>query len=636
MIKDIQMENDSITPNSREIAVLREHFPTCFKDDGSFDIERFKEFLSDKVHTTHEGYELKFLGKNYARLLASLNTTTVIVPDEVHNSQPENAGSENIYISGDNLDGLKHLLKSYARKVKCIYIDPPYNTGSDGFVYNDNFSFTAEGLSERLSISEEQAQRILDLTKRGSASHSAWLMFMYPRLQLARDLLSDDGVIIISIDDNEQPNLRLMCNDIFGEQEHLVTMARRKKSGGGSAADQFVIEHDYVCVYCRRKAAAGKLFTPFTEEYLRRYSEQDADGLYFWDTMERSYTKTRPYKIEAPDGSLLEGKWFRSEKRFLSDKAKGEVRIIKRTDGKWTVQFKQRLPKGKKMRSLLANKEFKSHSDDLEALGMEGAFSFPKTVYLIKHLLQIIESGNVVIDFFSGSATTAQAVMELNHDRLENGEEQQLAYLMVQIDDDLDKRLLTATGDAKTEVEKAIGLLDEINKPHTLDQIGIERIKRAAKAIREANPDTAADLGFKHFTLAEPTAETLDKLEAFDPENSGFIDNNLLVEFGVPTLLATWLVRDGYGFTAPVQELDFAGYKAYYIDKHLYLIEPSLSAAAVTAIVEKFETDGSFNPTNVVLFGYSFMWTERETLQTNLKRMSATDRNLAVNFDVRY
>jgi adenine-specific DNA-methyltransferase len=237
MIKDIMNANDSATPNSQEIAVLKENFPSCFKADGSFDIERFKEFLSDKIAVTGEGYELKFLGKNYARLLASIDTTTVVVPDEEHNLKPENMNSENIYISGDNLDGLKHLLKSYSRKVKLIYIDPPYNTGTDGFVYNDSFNFTIEELSEKLSISEEQAKRILNLTKRGSASHSAWLMFMYSRLLLARDLLSDDGLIFISIDDNENHNLKLLCDDVFGEDNFRNQIAIRR--GAKSVQAQF-------------------------------------------------------------------------------------------------------------------------------------------------------------------------------------------------------------------------------------------------------------------------------------------------------------------------------------------------------------------------------------------------------------
>lgn len=164
MIKDIISANEGVTLNGKEMSVLRENFPACFRADGSFDITRFSEFLKDKIDISHEGYELKFLGKNYAKMLASLDTETVIVPDEAHNSLPENINSENVYISGDNLDGLKHLLKSYAGQVKCIYIDPPYNTGSDGFVYNDKFNFTVEELVEKLSIDEEQAQRILDLT----------------------------------------------------------------------------------------------------------------------------------------------------------------------------------------------------------------------------------------------------------------------------------------------------------------------------------------------------------------------------------------------------------------------------------------------------------------------------------------
>jgi type III restriction enzyme/adenine-specific DNA-methyltransferase len=202
MIKDISRNNENVSINDKEIAILKEHFPSCFKNDGSFCLERFKEELKDKVDIVHEGYELKFLGKSYAKLLASLDTTTVISPNQAHNNLPENKDSENIYISGDNLDGLKHLLKSYAKSVKCIYIDPPYNTGSDGFVYKDNFNFTVDELQDKLSVDETQAKRILDLTKRNSASHSAWLLFMYSRLQLAKDLLTNDGVIFISIDDN--------------------------------------------------------------------------------------------------------------------------------------------------------------------------------------------------------------------------------------------------------------------------------------------------------------------------------------------------------------------------------------------------------------------------------------------------
>lgn len=251
MIKDIIEANEQITPNCKEMAVLKENFPSCFPSDGSFDIKRFAEFLHDKINISHEGYELKFLGKNYAKMLASLDTETVIVPDEEHNSKPENINSGNVYISGDNLDGLKHLLKSYSGEIKCIYIDPPYNTGTDGFVYYDKFGFTVEALTERLSIDEEQAQHILELTNRGSSSHSAWLMFMYPRLQLARDLLDQDGVIFISIDDNECYNLKLLCDDVFNETNFVAELVWEKKKKGSYLADSITNIKEYVLVYAK-------------------------------------------------------------------------------------------------------------------------------------------------------------------------------------------------------------------------------------------------------------------------------------------------------------------------------------------------------------------------------------------------
>ena len=217
MILNIADQNEKVTPVSREMEGLREYFPQCFNSKGEFDIEKFSEAIQPQVDVTREGRSYDFLGKSYARMLSSLDTTTVIHPDVEHNSKPENANSENIYISGDNLDALHHLIKSYAGQVKCIYIDPPYNTGTDGFVYNDKFKFTAEELEKKLSISLDEAEKIIAMTSGHRASHAAWLTFMMPRLQLARDLMSKDGVIFISIDDNEQAYLKQLCDNIFGE-----------------------------------------------------------------------------------------------------------------------------------------------------------------------------------------------------------------------------------------------------------------------------------------------------------------------------------------------------------------------------------------------------------------------------------
>ncbi|MEK4031462.1 site-specific DNA-methyltransferase [Pseudobacillus sp. FSL P4-0506] len=634
MIKDIMNANDSATPNSREMAVLKENFPSCFKADGSFDIERFKEFLSDKIVVTGEGYELKFLGKNYARLLASIDTTTVVVPDEEHNLKPENMNSENIYISGDNLDGLKHLLKSYSRKVKLIYIDPPYNTGTDGFVYNDSFNFTIEELSEKLSISEEQAKRILDLTKRGSASHSAWLMFMYSRLLLARDLLSDDGLIFISIDDNENHNLKLLCDDVFGEDNFRNQIAIRR--GAKSVQAQFETwdklgqSVEYLLFYSRNSSyrfpKQMKLLDDMrqgswnnhwrgTDRPTMRYplfGITPESGQWRWGK-ERSYLAIENYKkmlndIGVDEKSITQeqiDEWYSNQDDDcdllrLSDSGKPE-HYIPPTD------------------STLLNTSWMDllvgSSSEIKRLFGKTVFDTAKLTAMLQRVIAFADNDAIILDFFSGSTSTAHAVMALN---AEDGGTRK--YIMVQI----------------PEKVKEGSIADKCGYS-TIDQIGMDRIKQAAKAIKTDYPDTTADLGFKHYTLVEPASDTLDKIEKFDPtENKLFADKDILSDFGKPTVLATWLVRDGYGLTADAEELNFAGYNGYYIGKHLYLIDPELSNKAIEAIVVKYETDGSFNPENVVLFGYSFTWTEMEALKINLKRLKDTEKNLRINFDIRY
>ncbi len=181
MIRDAHEANATATPADFELARLHAALPEYFGENGDFMLDRLQEALSSAdVSMTREGYELKFLGKSYAKYLTSTRTETVVVPDLEHNAEATNAESENLYIVGDNLDALKHLLGSYAGKVKCIYIDPPYNTGSDGFVYVDDFGFTAKDLVEKVGLDEDEAERVMAL--QGKSSHSAWLTFMYPRL----------------------------------------------------------------------------------------------------------------------------------------------------------------------------------------------------------------------------------------------------------------------------------------------------------------------------------------------------------------------------------------------------------------------------------------------------------------------
>ena len=626
--------NAGAAAGQREMDVLRKYFPQCFSVDGEFDIEAFKAALPGGTTLTDETSGFNWLGKNYARMLTNMDTTTLIRPDEEHNAKPENRNSKNVYISGDNLDALQHLVKSYGGKVKVIYIDPPYNTGTDGFVYNDKFSFTADELTVRLDISPERAARILNMTRRGSASHAAWLTFMLPRLSFARDLLTDDGVIFISIDDNEQANLKNLCDEVFGEDNFLANLTRRTKVGGGSASNYFAVEHDYVLVYAKDVEKLPNLFVPFDKDYLKRYAFEDEIGKYFWDTMERSSTATKPYLIEAPDGTMLEGKWFRSKDRFLKDKKNGEIRFLKKENGSWAVQFKQRIAQGKKIRSILGENEFKSHQDDLEKLGMANLFSYPKTVFLVKYLIQsVLKPNDICLDAFSGSATTAHSVMQLAS---EFSGDLPLKYVMIQLPENLDESLKTASGERKELLIRDIEFLEKCGYPHTLDYLGFERIKRAAKKIKEANPLFSGDLGFKHYTLEEPKQDALLLMEQFDPISNNITDFSV-DDFGLETVLRTWLVADGYGLTEDAEEVLLGNYKAYWKGDHLYLVNPddNFDASSIAALMDKYNGE-QFSPHNIVIFGYSFDFTHREELQKNLRTLKEGNKTLTVNLDVRY
>jgi len=274
MIREQIKENENKKPNSYELEKLKKIFPQYFDKDGKFLINKFHEMLvHEDIEFEKEGYELRFLGKNYAKLETSTVTETVIVPDLEHNSKEENINSKNLYIIGDNIDAIKHLLNSYSGKIKCIYIDPPYNTGNDGFIYPDNFKYTKENLKKILDIEEHEAERILNLA--GKSTHSAWMTFIYPRLMLARDLLSDDGVIFISIDDNEMANLKLICDEIFGESNFIATIIWEKVHTRKNSAIHFSESHDYVLCFAKYKDLFKRNLIP--REDTSAYSNPDND-----------------------------------------------------------------------------------------------------------------------------------------------------------------------------------------------------------------------------------------------------------------------------------------------------------------------------------------------------------------------
>ena len=234
---------------------------------------------------------------------------------------------------------------------------------------------------------------------------------------------------------------------------------------------------------------------------------------------------------------------------------------------------------------------------------------------LIEYLMKLTtRNTDVVLDFFSGSATTAHAVMDLN--AKDNGNRK---FIMVQLAEEI----------AENKPAYKAGY-------RTIDEIGRERIVRAAKKIREENPNTTADLGFKHYVLNEVSDNVFDTLEEFKPDENLISDNHILNMFGAKTVLTTWLVYDGYGFSPEVEIVKFGEYTAYHCQKHLYFIYDNFDDEAIQALIEKYDGDGMFNPENLIVFGYSFTWTQMQMIKDNLHRLKVTDRNIAVNIDIRY
>lgn len=628
MIKDIIGRNAEAAAGQKEIKVLREYFPQCFNADGEFDIEAFKAALPEGTTLTDETSGFNWLGKNYARMLTNMDTTTLIHPDDEHNAKPENRDSKNIYISGDNLDALQHLVKSYGGKVKVIYIDPPYNTGDDGFVYNDKFNFTADDLAKRLDVSRERAERILSMTRRGSASHAAWLTFMLPRLSFARDLLTDDGVIFISIDDNEQANLKKLCDEVFGEECFVADFIWEKRVNRENRKETSV-RHDYILCYSKDyydDDVKRIKQLPMSSKALANYGNPDNDPRGLWKSdpahaQAGHGVSSQFYTVVAPNGKkheLPSGRcWIYNEEEM--NKAIKDNRIWFGKDGNGVPRVKTYLNaknRGLTPETIINAKEGSTNENaknDLKEL-FDGVavFETPKPVKLIIHLLKMSFKEGFVLDFFGGSSATAHAVMEMNL----NGSN--MNYILVQLPEECKPDSEAAKAGYKT-----------------IDEVGMERIKRAAKKIKEANPLFAGDLGFKHFVLEEPKENALLQMEKFDPITT--ISSLTVDDFGLEAVLRTWLVADGYGFTEDAEEVTLGRYKAYWKDNHLYMINPDkdFDANSIAALMDKYNGE-PFSPQNIVIFGYSFSFTHCEELQKNLRTLKEGNKTLTVNIDVRY
>ncbi|MDA3090752.1 site-specific DNA-methyltransferase [Campylobacter sp. CS_ED2] len=653
-------DNSSVRANSKEIQILKAHFAECFDKDGKFMIDKFEKIVggggflntenNQNLEFSKESFGLNFLGKSYARFLANQNANSWLKADETHNEQNQN--SQNLLIKGDNLEVLRHLQKAYENRIKMIYIDPPYNTGSGDFVYNDERKYTPEQIAKIANLDKDESERLFKFLSKEQSSHSAWCVFMYPRLKLARNLLKDDGVIFISIDDNEQSVLKLLCDEVFGE-ENFVANIPRKTSHIIRVSNNSELQkiHDYILVYGKNKATVN-----FTKQETgeKEFPYSDENGKYYLVSLQNSGAagtrEARPnlyYEIyKQKDGKLSlrkdentietilphkvsgkDGRWLWSKDKFNKD---WQRLVIK--DGK--LFDKRYLHECSDLKNYQAYKtwldEFlnsKGTKELAEILGQQGLFDYPKSTNLLKYLINLSTNPNnndIILDFFAGSGTTAHAVMDLN--ATDGGNRK---FILVQLDEKIDeKKNKTAYDFCKNELGSENPSIFDITK---------ERIIRAGKKIKDESVNllnSELDLGFKIYEICEnKRALPNDKL---DDEISLFENlNELKDKDDLNAVLNAFRLHDGIELTQKCEVVNLASYEAYKFGEKIYLINSNFESENLKILLEMIDNQKEFNPTKIVLYGVNFSSAMQREVCESIKNF-ANKKELKISVLSRY
>lgn len=530
------MDGGSLTPEQEKINALRQVLPEAFSE-GQLDWEKLKATLGEDINFSNERYVLNWAGKSEAFKVLQTPTTKTLVPAK--NESVNFNETNNIFIEGENLEVLKVLQKSYFGKVKMIYIDPPYNTGNDSFIYPDKFSESKADYEKRVGDKDEEGYmtkssiKVPSLggvpqagwsknSKENGQYHSNWLNMMMPRMYLAKNLLRQDGVIFVSIDDNEVHNLRLLMNEIFGEENFVAEMIWQKGAGTQNDNKFIAINHEYILCFTKQKESINFYNLPPSSEMLKNYNLVDEfvneRGNYTRRNLNDFSIGDRPglhYDIECPDGTILKGnqhRWRCDIHRYNWRIENKRIVFEKNKDGKWQVFYKQYLFEkkeeiikdkngnllsyGRIPNSLLANIVFTGDGkkEINELFENEKPFDYPKPTKLINHLITIsTKNEDLILDFFAGSGTTAHAVMELNK---EDGGYRK--YICVQ---------LPELCDEKSEAYKA-GYT-------TISEISKERIRRAGKKIQAEIQEEIKKIEseIKKLKGEIPTEETLSEIQ---------------------------------------------------------------------------------------------------------------------------
>lgn len=541
-------ETPSTTPNFQtELAAqLAELMPEAIAD-GKVDVEKLKELLDGDAADTSERFGLFWPGKKRALRAAQELTTATLRPD-FDNSKDWDT-TKNVFIEGDNLEVLKILQKHYHAKIKMIYIDPPYNTGKD-FVYPDNYK---EGLDTYLEWTRqvnEEGKKLSTNADTEGRYHSNWLNMMYPRLKLARNLLTQDGIVFVSIDDNEIDNLMKLCNEVFGESNHVATFIWKSKSGGANDSGEVAVDHEYIVCFSRTKTDNALSLDPDAVA-TTSYNNEDEHGKYALERLDKQnlqYSSSMDYDLVGPDGQVYKLSHRNPARpnaiwRWSKDKVQNNMHLLVFKDG--NVYTKNYQKPGGKPRSLFIDDRFgrtRTGSTEVRELLGGSYFDNPKPTKLLKTLVAIgATPDSIVLDFFAGSGSTAHSVMAAN---AKDGGTRR--FIAVQLPE--------PTGDADA---KRAGF-------DTISDISRKRIEVAGEHLKVDLAGQAIDVGFRAFSLVDTNfskwrvSSDVDRNQLeqhlFDLRESSSRDNA-----STDSLLSEILLKQGYSLTEQIAPVDVAG-----------------------------------------------------------------------------
>ena len=615
-----------VADNLAQLKALFPELVTEGANGAAINVDVLRSLVGDQTVTdADEKYGLNWHGKKKARQIALTPSTGTLRPCPEESVDWET--TQNLMIEGDNLEVLKLLQKSYAGKVKLIYIDPPYNTGKD-FVYPDNFQDNIKNYLE-LTGQTEGGAKVTTNTDASGRFHTDWLNMLYPRLRLARSLLSENGLLFLSLDDGEVANARKVCDEIFGEENFVDCMVWKKRYGGGAKEKYLVTLHEYILVYAKSLEEISEIEIPLSEASVERYYTLqdeffDIRGPYRIHPLEAMKSfEDRPnlcFPIPLPEGGELYPKrqWRWSKERMDEAISTGHVAFINGRDGAWTAHSKQYLKddsgetRSAKAFSIIEGIYTQAGTNEtVEMFGDARVFSFPKPTLLLQKLVEIATSGDknaLVMDFFAGSGTTGHAVIAQN--AIDSGSRR---YILVQLPEHLDE-------DGK---EQSVGasLCKKLGKPMRISELTKERLRRAAVKVKAENPLFAGDTGFRVFKLDTSNicawspnrndlkASLFDHLDHLEKSRSS---DDILYEI---------LLKLGLDLCVPIEKREIAGKQVNSVGAGVLMacLVESIKAAEVEALalgmVAWREEQGTVGDTTAVFRDSAF---ENDVAKSNL------------------